>query len=407
MTMDSRQRVWVRSHSPQSSEGRLAIFDPGRQIWEEYLDYREALAAQTNQPVGFAVKSKPRPPLSSPPAFDPPNRVAYLTHDRRLAYFDGRRWREFTLPEIQGTKVLGFNHRPFFNGHQRLAVASQGLPGARHTVREFTEENGWLSAGEEHSNLDLDRGPTRTVPPGSVTTTPDSLVRDAAGLHWLVWQHQLYRAGWGLCVPQFAPEEVNPFDGSGQLGEVLLDGHGNAFLYVMSPFGPRDYYILRDPVPPPDARLALRRTGADSAEADLDSSAPGTVRFRWRLNDGPWSEPATNRTVHLGPLFQGKYALEARSADERLRVTPHPARLEFTIQADIDNQIASFIAALKSRDYAEREKAVKTLAQRPALAAPALRRARTQADDDLRWWIDAALQELQPAHENAGISGRR
>jgi|WetSurMetagenome_2_1015567.scaffolds.fasta_scaffold363161_1 hypothetical protein len=76
---------------------------------------------------------------------------------------------------------------------------------------------------------------------------------------------------------------------------------------------------------------------------------------------------------------------------------PSPASAEFETRIDPARQIAAMIQALGSPEEDRRESAVEGLARRPAIALPALQKARENTGEKLQWWIDATIQRIQRA----------
>lgn len=87
--------------------------------------------------------------------------------------------------------------------------------------------------------------------------------------------------------------------------------------------------------------------------------------------------------------------IEARAIDERLNVSATPAQAAFDITIEPERQIAGYVAKLENGDSSERTRAITALQRQPAIALRALRTARETANDDQRWWIDAAIQEME------------
>jgi hypothetical protein len=61
------------------------------------------------------------------------------------------------------------------------------------------------------------------------------------------------------------------------------------------------------------------------------------------------------------------------------------------------------IEKLKDADHSVRDAAVAALVRQPALALPLLQSAREKAGPDQRWWIDAAIQQIE---ENLSKNGK-
>jgi hypothetical protein len=94
--------------------------------------------------------------------------------------------------------------------------------------------------------------------------------------------------------------------------------------------------------------------------------------------------------VYLADLIGGEHRLEAVALDEFLQTDRSPAVLQLALDANPEEQIRQWVEQLRDPEYEKRKEAVAKLARYGALALPALQKARENASDDLRWWIDAA-----------------
>ena len=70
---------------------------------------------------------------------------------------------------------------------------------------------------------------------------------------------------------------------------------------------------------------------------------------------------------------------------------------------DVKKHVAALIVQLKDPDYSQRDAALAALVRQPAMALPLLQSAREKAGPDERWWIDAAIQQIE---ENAAKNGK-
>ena len=130
----------------------------------------------------------------------------------------------------------------------------------------------------------------------------------------------------------------------------------------------------------------------------FETQVRGKVWFTWRVDGGAWTPPTESAETTVNWLANGKHRIEAAALDERLQIDPTPAAAEVAIQWIPQRQLAALIEQLKNPDYSLREAAVAALVRQPALALPLLQSAREKAGPDQRWWIDAAIQQIE---ENA------
>ena len=198
------------------------------------------------------------------------------------------------------------------------------------------------------------------------------------------------------------------FSDGRRLGEALIDARGNAFLSNGNNQG--EYVILAPPGPPPHTALSKVPSSEGNSAATVEdriavrlttdaSTVEGKIKFSWRLDGGPWTTLTADgpaAVVTLDGLPGGMHQMEARSFDPAMQTDPTPARLTFEIHLDPQAQVTGYIVQLGDPDYSHRKMAVAALARQPEMAMPALRAARvTAADDNQRWWIDAALQQIE------------
>jgi hypothetical protein len=94
-------------------------------------------------------------------------------------------------------------------------------------------------------------------------------------------------------------------------------------------------------------------------------------------------------------LPNGKHRIEAAAIDGRLQIDPTPAEATVDVHVDAGKQIGELIQKLADSDYSVREKAVARLVLQAAAALPLLQAAREKAGPDQRWWIDAAIQQIE------------
>ncbi len=389
------QRVWL-SVPTHEKDGTL-IYDPQQDRWQVYADFRSALEAQA------AAGPSAEPPRSANmydlARFGPNGQICYLTRHSKIAWFDGTKWQEWSTPEISGAKTGYYlEGPPFFSATGRLRINL-----SKQTF-ERSEAGNWVKVPDYEPGY-ADNGvravshPLPETPAGAVTNKPDSIAVDNEGTSWLTWHQQLYRCRDGLSAPMFQPGEAQPFIDGRQLTSVFIDARGNAVLHT------NDYLILAPLKPPPHTLLELAANPAvakDRVVIQLSSDAgvvEGKERFSWRLDEGAWQALSTDTTpasVVLDGLPGGSHRFEARSFDAALQTDATPAVLGFEVRVDPEVQIAGYIAQLGDADFSRRRAAVETLARQPERAFPALQAARLKvADESQRWWIDAALQQIE------------
>jgi hypothetical protein len=384
---DSLNRIWLL---PDAFGKAVAIFDPGHQTFEVYPGYADALQAQLPRRQSFHLDGN----LFTVPSFSPDGRICYRDDWSQVRYFDGQKWLRWGRKEIEGTNIPHLDGPAFFDRAGNVAVNIGGK------IWEFTEAKGWHMTDFE-PGLGTDQVRQRrhspAWPAGCDIGNPESIAQDRLGTYWLTHRGQLYRAIPGLCLPQFSPQQHQPFIDSREVRKVLIDLEGNAFLetYFHSNSNLGEYVIVKPRLPLPKTILHATVTPSGAVQVRFSTPNPAKVWFTWRVDDSPWAAPTHQAQATLEWLPNGKHRIEAAAIDERLQIDPTPAAALVEIHVDPREQISALIKRLRDPDYSVRNAAVAALLRQPALALPLLRSAREQADTDQRWWIDAAIQQIE------------
>jgi hypothetical protein len=380
-------RIWLL---PDAWGKSVAIFNPEHETFEIYPGYSEALLAQGAGREKFHLDTA----LFTVPSFTPDGRICYRDEWDRVRYFNGRNWLRWERKQIDAHSSLGLDGPAFFDRAGNVAVNIEGK------TWEFTEAEGWHKTNFEHGlGTDVERLslPAPTPPPGCEISHPESIVRDRMGTYWLTNRGQLYRAIPGLCLPQFSPQEHQPFIDSRTVKEVLSDLQGNVFLETSFLGNPpiREYVVLKARPPLPQTKLHATVEARGMVKLRFATQVKGKAWFTWRIDGGDWSPPTRATEATANWLAQGKHTIAAAALDERLQIDPNPPVAEVTIRVDTQAQIAALIEQLKDPNYSIRDAAVAALARQPTLALPLLQSAREKAGADQRWWIDAAIQQIK------------
>ncbi len=385
--VDSLDRIWLTANQ---RGGLMAIFDPKKNVWDSFASFPQALQAQLGKQENFRLENLE----FMAPIFTRDGRISFLTVWWKVAYFDGRTWRQWSRQEIKGDPAFVLDGPPFFNRAGNLSVNIEGQ------TWEFTEAAGWHTASHEpgpHDRQTQQETKAVTPPPGCEVGKPDSVVRDRQGAYWMTWRNQLWKGIPGLCIPQFALDEHQPFLDSRRLLAATSDARGNAFLRTMSNWSQEQFYVvLKAQAPVPQTSLRMKQESADSASLDFSTTGAGETWFTWRIDGGPWSTPTRERHIKLESLADGRHRIEVAAIDSQLQIDPTPAEATIEIHVDERQQVAALIERLNAPEYATREAAVAALAHHPAaLALPMLKAARAAAGAEQRWWIDAAIQQIE------------
>jgi hypothetical protein len=384
---DSLDRIWLLSDTAGKS---AAIFQPKDQSFEIYPDYAAALEAQSHARAGFRLLGD----LFTIPSLTPDGRICYRDQRYRVRYYNGQTWFEWSRKDIDGTSGPVLDGPPFFDRGGNVAVNLRGK------TWEFTEAKGWQATEfEQGLGTDRERQARHALPApaGCDFANADSIAQDRLGTYWLTLRGQLYRAIPGLCLPQFSPQQHQPFIDARTVRKVFIDLQGNAFLetYFQNHPAIGEYVIVKARPPLPHTVLEATAGVQGTVRLRIRSSSQGKVWFTWRADDGPWAIPSHQGETTLDDLANGQHRIEATTIDERLQLDPTPATAQVEIHVDPRQQILSLIERLRDPDYGVRNASVAALVRQPALALPLLRSAREQAGADQRWWIDAAIEQIE------------
>jgi hypothetical protein len=389
LAIDQRQRIWLLQQEQQ-----VGIYDPAKNQTETFATEALAFQAQVSEGRDFHLYGGH---LFNQPSISRDGRIAYRTTWTKFHYFDGKTWRNWETRDIKGNTNNSMDTIPWFDSSGRLCIRMHG------EVWEFTDTEEWQKTSKEHDEAPpepfANRPPAVETPPGCITQKPDSIIMDRQNTCWLTWQRRLYKAIPDVCVPVFGEDEVNPFLDGRWLTEALNDSRGNAFLRTRNKSS-GDEFVFIPAQSPPDTALGLKRTSEDSVALTASSTAHGKGWFVWKIDNGEWSRATTNSQMTLQSLPNGVHVVQTAAIDGKLQRDTTPAKIEFETKVDPARQIASLLAELGEKDSVTREAAVAALVSRGSDALPALKAARENASDNQRWWIDAAMQEIERA-ENA------
>ena len=396
LSVDARGRVWPL---PDFRDEKAAFFDVKTGSWRVFPSLQKALQEELKQFGWRAAENLKIGDGSeySKPRFAAPGRIVFRSESEKIVAFDGKIWRSWTRKQIKRDSSPGetsFDDAPSFSESGNLRINIEGQ------IWEWTPDAGW-QASDEAAETNPNEGLDLVAPKGGPASRPESIARDDSGAIWITFERQLYKAAFGLWAPQLSPRERHPFQDGRSIKAVLRDSRGNLFLETG--YSGEETVILPPRAPLPTTRIAVRKTAVDRAEFAFSTTATGKHWFRWRLDGGAWSAVSTRSVMQLRDLPGGEHKLEAQTIDRFLQTDLSPAKASFRVNIQATQQIESFIAALRSPDYAEREAAVVALSRQPQSALPALRRAQERSlvqspdNTDERWWLDAAIQRIENA----------
>ena len=391
---DTLGRIWLNTSNwnppaqPQPING-FAVYDPAHDTWTNYATVPEAFHASAMLPnMAF------RPYRNTPqlPVFSGDGRITYTNGGTTIYFYDGHAWRQWEAREILPSYAYGnLGSIPHFNSSGHLEVALNG------DFWEWVSPAGWQQAGKQILERD-----EASVPPGGPAGMWVPPVVDSLGRKWFHWQRKVFTAWHGLWAEQ--PELSafgSPFADDHTLEDMLTDSKGRLFFLTRSA---GDYeLIVWTPPHVPKPTLFIVPTGDDSVTIHLPSKLPRSSWYLWRLNNGPWSAPQKTQTLIFTTLPRGDYRVEVQTLDRRLQVSPTAVAV-FSIRVAPKTQIARWVSALLHGTDDQREIAVAGLVKQPDAALPALQAVRSSASEAARWWIEAAIQQIEEARD---IEGRK
>ena len=392
---DSLGRVWLNTSvwhppaQPQPVQGYV-VYDPARDTWTNYKAVPDALQAAAALPgMAFLGPFLSRGAPTYLPAFSGDGRVTYADNSAgnargmKVILYDGASWRQWQTSDISpGDSYGDYGQIPHFRHDGPLEIV------LNHQAWEWTPKDGWQRGT---GSPPVSAGPM--MPSGGPPGLSGLPLFDSSGAGWFTWQNAVYTTRDGLWVKQ--PELSSfgsPFHQGVTMEDVLRDPAGRLF-FVTRPGNHFDL-IVWSPPPVPAPKLSVVPTSEDSVTARFGTKLAGTHWFLWRLNGGVWSAPTTKDTLALTAMARGNYRLEVKALDRHLQ-TSAPAADVFRIQVAPETQIARWVRALLSGTDNEREAAVAGLVKQPEAARAALQAARPGASESGRWWIDAALQQIE------------
>ena len=388
LASDARGRLWFL---PDEQDGAVAVFQPQTRSWQLFPNFQAAVGRQleTLGPREFARASIGKGKYFVP-RFAPPNRIASRSASDTLFYFDGHVWRHWTLKDITRDKdinVDAWEETPYFD--------APGVLKANISDKTWSW-NGKMWASSAVGVHPFAAEPEPTPPPGCGISEPDSIVQDSSGAIWMTKNRQLWKAALGLCAPQLAPGERHPLRDGRVLQNVNLDGRGHILLSTGPQWGGESHWFSHAA---PDTRLSVKPEGAGTFSLRFASSSSSAQRdkgwFRWRMDGASWSPPQRDSSLLLEFVPSGTHRFEVAALDARLSLDPTPAKVQLRVALSPQAQLTKFLSMLRSPDYATREAGVRAFARQPARATPFLQAARRSANAELKWWIDAALEEME------------
>jgi len=384
---DLEGRVWLMPHGTDSP---AACFEEQSGKWRSFPNIREAFLATVSHPPTF------RPPLSwndgeflRPAYFK--DRIAFTHINRKIVYFDGASWHEWTAREIDpAAKSEPFPLPPAFDSSGQLVVRISG--------KAWRFDGEWRRVPES----DAKPGPVGPAPleaPDDVKVKGNQdIVKDNHGVYWYQLDGVLYRAIPGTRRKVFEENETHPFITRHGLLSVYVDERGTAFVHTASTGD--GWFLIRPKSRLAKLSLALEKTAPDSVLLRMNAS-PNSVPS-WRLDHGDWQITAKSEVL-IEALENGRHTVEARAMNDEMLFSPVVSK-EIAVQINPAAQLQMLVERLADPDFSRRESALAALVRRGPDAREALNRASLTASADVHWWIDATLQELDRQQQKHNAS---
>jgi len=395
LAVDSQRRVWAFP-SVFSMNPSTAFFDSKSEKWIVFPTIENAFES---------VKTDlPQFPQGHPWGLfcalsGDHQRIAFRWVNK-IVYYDGTQWHSWKDREITGKSCyLG---APFFDKEERLCV------GIYADVWKLDAQCQWQLAKEEKAPPEYRE--SRSNPPEecpAVSSDDDSGAYDNKGAYWAIRGQQLYKCLMGNCVKLFADREPHPFIDGRKIRKVWMDRSRNTLFLTEAQNDSGSRSLVRIPTknlpPQPGLHISVIPTEEAVAKIKLRTQSEAKLLFRWQLDAGPW-QWTEKREITTPSLLNGPHAITVEAFNEELESIPKPVIAQFEIKKFTVQQIKAFITRLDDRDFEKRKAAIKALSRQPDDALPALKTARPTANDDQRWWIDAAIQQIERNQRAQGKS---
>jgi hypothetical protein len=384
---DTKGGIWL---IPQQTAQAAACFNYGK--WRTFggcdAAWRTvALEEKGNSKFRLAGGSLSRPVFGN-------GRVAYLDSLRRIHYFDGVAW--MTIASYPS------NDRTY--GDESLSFVN-GVLTARFRSGDYQFIEGqWKprSGAVQPYSTEFPpggRGVSAALPnslPGDKSRLTISL-RDTVDTSWMGNPEELYRGIEDLWI-RF-PTAGTPLFAAEHLSNVLVDGLGDLWFVLQNGASTQlAHYVSRGKAPtlewarPPASAIGT----AQAIFLCRVRGMEGRGQLRYRSDGGIWRQiplAFPEQEIALKSLSNGIHSIEARAYDELLR-SSQSLIFVFEVKRDYEAEIRDLVSLLRSSDFNQRETVARALVSIGRPAVPALTALKEKAESDLRWWIQAILEEI-------------
>jgi hypothetical protein len=395
---DSRNRVWL---IPGDADRYLTrVWNIDRQKWDAPRPYLELIAGAANTKPDwhflFSIRNSKSLHYRREAVFDRHGRAAFIHRGEELRLFDGRGWRKVTKPDFPAEDKVWF--------YELQNDAADGGILARVGEKKWYRlglENQWtpLADGDRPRSRESFLSPlaekqNRTRPPEWRGLPVHSLTA-ADGEECAVADEKLHRRRHGRLVAWMDEGQAKPFVGILPMG-MVMDQFGRRVFFdwkemvTVSDHPPEQGFA---PVP---ADVEVARPSIDAVNLCFTGALADGDNLRWRRFGDDWSAWGTDLTLTVQDLLLSEYAVEIQKIDPWLNVSPLVS-VKFFIKYDVEKLVRSAVKKLFSKNWGERNLAVKSLARFPKESRVWLAKLdsnREKFSEVDCWWLDATLQRV-------------
>jgi hypothetical protein len=385
---DTKGGIWLL---PQSTAMPVACFNYGK--WRTFSQSDTAwssIALEEKENPGFGFKGN----CTVCPVFGGHGRVAYRDlSSRSIRFFDGAAWQTITPLSPNGGFIVN-----------ELLSFENGVLTVRNSGGYFQFIEGqWQLKSEQITRSDIappssNRG-AKYIPPDSFPGDKSRVtisLKDTADLSWVGSSEELYRGAEDMWVrfptigtPLFAAENISHvlLDGSGDLWFVLRNGASMQLAhYRVTGRAP----TLEWEKPP----ASLIKSAKAVISCRVSHSMDKRALLRYRIDGGSWRQiswASPTQEIVAENLPNGMHEVEVRAYDSLLR-SSQPLTSTFEVKRDYDAETRNLISQLSIPNM--REAAARALVSIGMPAVSALTAQKEKADSQLRWWLQAILDEI-------------
>jgi hypothetical protein len=384
---DIKGGIWLL---PQSSAIPAACFNHGKWRTFSRADIAwSSVAIEEKENPGFRFIGN----CTACPVFGNGRAAYWDPSSRGIRYFDGAAWQTINSPLPNGS----------VGGNESLSI-EDGVLTIRYGSGCFQFIEGqWQLQSEQAARgrvaPPLSDRSAKYVPPESFPGDKGRCsisLKDAVDLTWAGNPEELYRGLEDVWVrfptigtPLFAAENIPDvlMDGSGDLWFVLQNGPSTQLAHYR---GVGKTPTLEWRKPP----ASLIKTAKTVFSCRVLQSMEGRTLLRYRIDGGSWRKTSLTDPrpeIVVENLPNGMHQVEMRAFDALLR-SSQPLTAAFEVKRDYQAEIKDLISQLNIPH--KREDAARAMVSIGSPAVPMLTAQKEKADSEIRWWLQAVLDEI-------------